>query len=471
MHIYLVNPPSAQGVDVVREGRCMQRQGAWTAIWAPITLATMGALLESRGFKVRLVDCIAEKITPAALKSLLADFAPQLVILNTATPSIESDLDCARLVKEAVPGAFVAACGIHPSALPEESLALAPCLDAVIRGEPELTATELAQVIAEGSDPIQVVGLSLRRDMKVITSGDRPLIADLDSLPFPAWHLVKLDRYLLPFTRRPFLLVTTGRGCPFSCSFCAASTYHGKQIRLRSPQRLVEELAWIKERFSVEDFLFWTESFTLDGNFVREFCRLILDRGLSIHWVCNSRVDQVDARMLALMKQAGCWMIGYGVESGSQSILDESGKHITVEQIRTAVTMAKEAGLEVTGHCILGLPGETMATMEETLKLTLELDLDFVQYYCSVPFPGSPLYDLARSRGWIIRNEWTWFEQNYSVMDLPDLSSNQVMAFRRRAYRIFYSRPRVLWRGIQRLWQGGGWRQLPAMLRDFLNWS
>jgi len=133
--------------------------------------------------------------------------------------------------------------------------------------------------------------------------------------------------------------------------------------------------------------------------------------------------------------------------------------------------MAKEAGLEVTGHCILGLPGETMATMEETLKLTLELDLDFVQYYCSVPFPGSPLYDLARSRGWIIRNEWTWFEQNYSVMDLPDLSSNQVMAFRRRAYRIFYSRPRVLWRGIQRLWQGGGWRQLPAMLRDFLNWS
>lgn len=469
MEVLLINPPAAEGVAIVREGRCMQRAGAWTAVWAPISLATIGAVLLQAGFSCHLADCIIEGLDSAGLLERFGRLRPRLAVLNTATPSIGSDLKLARELKHAFPGIVTLAIGIHPTALPEETLQMAPELDAIVRGEPELTIRESAERIQQNRPLAGVPGLSVRQDGQIVHGPERPP-AELDELPFPAWHLVRRELYRLPFSHRPFLLVATSRGCPYTCAFCADSTYYGRRLRLKSPGRLVKELDWVKTKFGISDFLFWAESFTLKRDWTLAVADALLAAGLQVKWVCNSRGDQVDEELLRQLKAAGCWMIGFGLESGAQKILDLMGKKTTVEQHRRAVLAAKAAGLMVTAHMVLGYPGETEATIKETIAFVQSLPLDYVQFYCAVPFPGSALYLRAKAEGWINTNDWSRFEQNFSVLDLPGLKAEEVMAWRRRAYRRFYFRPRRILRVLGQNASPAGLVNLWRMFRQFQDW-
>lgn len=448
----------------------MQREGAWTAVWAPISLAEIGALLLKEGFEVKLHDCIVEGIEIARLKEIISDFKPGLIICNTSTPSIESDLKVAAVAKEISPEIRVAFFGIHVSALPDDCFRLEPKIDYLIRGEPEITALELTRCLKDQQSLPGIDGLSYQSEEKIIHNRDREPIKDLDSLPYPAWQLVETDKYLLPFTNRPFLLVSVGRGCPFNCTFCAAKTYYGERLRLPSVKRVVDELTWIKNRFRVSDFLFWAESFTINKEFAEAVCDEIIKRGLKIKFVVNSRVTGVDQELMQKLKKAGCWMIGYGIESGDQRILDNVDKGITIEDIKKAVKMSKEFGLEVTGHVIFGLPGETKETMERTLKFCIDLDLEFAQFYCAVPFPGSRLYEEALQKGWIKDFSWPNFEQNFCVLDYGTLSAKEIMDFRNRAFRRFYLRPKMILKTLGRIRSVGEFKALFNMLKDFLTW-
>jgi radical SAM superfamily enzyme YgiQ (UPF0313 family) len=470
MKAYFINPPAANGVRIVREGRCMQRQGAWTAVWAPISLALLASLLKREGWETSLSDCIVQDIDFETLEKAVRDFQPDLVVINAVTPSLESDLLSCRTVKKAAPRAVTAAIGIHPTILPEECLALEPALDYVIRGEPELTVKELAAAIQNGTGPAGIAGLSYRSGNTVVREKDRVPLQNLDDLPLPAWHLVDRSKYILPFTDRPFLLIATSRGCPYSCTFCADAAFYGKKLRLRSPAKIVDELAWVKATFGISEFLFWSESFTINRQFCTAVAREIIARKLDVSWVCNSRVDHVDRELLDLFKKAGCWMIGYGIESGAQNIIDRMRKGITLEQIAAAVTASHAAGLEVTGHCVVGYPGETSATINQTIAMTKRLPFDFVQYYCSVPFPGSELYSEAKKEGWIVSNDWSRFEQNFSVITTPTLSADEVMAWRKRAYRRFYIRPRTVWNVLKKMKSFKDVLNLLKMAGDFLTW-
>jgi len=473
MKAYLINPPAARGVEIVREGRCMQRKGAWTAVWSPISLALLAALLEKEGWTVRLSDCIVEDIGFERLKDYVSEFQPDLAIINAVTPAIESDLSTCRRIKEASPKTVTAAIGIHPTAMDEECLTLEPALDYVIRGEPELTVKELAAAIARQApvNACHIDGLSYRADVGQITrENDRQPMANLDELPMPAWHLIDRSRYRLPFSNKPFLLIATSRGCPYPCRFCADAAFYGKKLRTRSPGNIVDELAFVKEKFGINEFLFWSESFTIRRSFAVEVAREIIERKLDVSWVCNSRVDNVDGEMLALFRKAGCWMIGYGIESGNQGILDAMNKGITVEQIRDAVTASKKVGLEVTGHCVVGYPGETASTIRDTISLTKSLPFDFVQFYCSVPFPGSELYKTAKEMGWINTTDWSLFEQNFSVMDTPQLSAREVMRWRKKAYRAFYVNPGRVWQTLRRLKSPAEFKNFFRMATDFIGW-
>jgi radical SAM superfamily enzyme YgiQ (UPF0313 family) len=167
----------------------------------------------------------------------------------------------------------------------------------------------------------------------------------------------------------------------------------------RDPEKIADELAFDKKNFGTEDFLFWAEGFTQDMDYAKEIARVIIRRKAGIRWVCNGRVDRVDEEMLPLFKEAGCTMIGFGIESGVQEILDEMNKKTKVEQIRRAVDLAKNAGLEIVAHVMLGYPGETKETARKTIDLVKELDVDFAQFYCAVPFPGSKLYEDAEKEG------------------------------------------------------------------------
>lgn len=448
----------------------MQRRGAWTAVWAPISLALSAALLERSGFVVKINDCIVEDIDWQRLEAIVSEYKPNIVVFNAVTPSIESDLNVARMCKKLNPQIKTIAFGIHVTVLPEENLQKEPGLDFIIRGEPEFTLNELALALRYDRDISTIDGISYRRDNQIIHNSDRLPEDNLDKLPFPAWHLIHPENYRMPFTDEPFLLIATSRGCPYTCSFCADNAYYGRKLRLRSPAKIVEELAWVKGTFNISQFLFWSESFTLNRRFVTEVCERIIRKNLPIRWVCNSRVDHVDKELLKKIKQAGCWMIGFGIESGSQEILDRTNKKTTLEQAISAVRWSKEVGLEVTGHVVLGLPGDNSQTIRQTIDFVKSLDLDFAQFYCAVPFPGSRLYKEALEKGWINTSLWHRFEQNYSILDLDDIKAEEIMNWRRCAYREFYLRPKIIFRTLRRLHSLREYKNFLRMVYDFLTW-
>lgn len=428
---------------MVKEGRCMQRSGAWGYVMAPVTMVTMATMARMDGHQVAVMDCPADGTTFQAMLDAVGRAAPDVVYVNTSTPSIADDLVAASRVKATFANPpKVAVFGIHPTVCFEELLAPGTGIDCCVLGEPELTVRELTAALARGTSPQSVPGIAYRDATgRVAISPPRAPIADLDALPIPDWSFVDTGNYRLPLNGERFLLVNTNRGCPHRCSFCNAYAYYGRSPRRRSAENVLRELANDVQAFGVVDFMFWAEEFVLDRDFVLELSEAIVRSGLRIRWVCNSRVDAVTPEVLAAIKRAGCWNIAFGIESGDQSILDANGKRTTLAQIRSAVSSAKDAGLQVTGHVIVGFPQDTRDTIARTGRWVDTLDLDFVQFYCAIPYPGTKLYEDAREHGWLSSADWKLWEHNHSVLDYPQLRAAETMSLRRRLMRRWYFKP------------------------------
>jgi anaerobic magnesium-protoporphyrin IX monomethyl ester cyclase len=472
MKILLLNPPTREGKAFIREGRCNQEQGVWATLWPPVTLAAAGAVLEHAGKEVTVLDCPALQMTRIDLLKKIAHVSYDLIAWSTATPSISEDLDLADEIKAIRPEINTVVFGAHVTALAQECLMQKPRLDYIVRNEPEQSLVELANALEKREAVATVAGISFREASgEVIHNPARAFIENLDSLPFPAWHLLDLDRYRLPLLGEKFLILSPIRGCPYPCTFCTAHTYYGKKLRKRSPARMIEEIRYDTDRFGIQQFFIWADTFTADKAYVAEFCTRIIENRISIGWTCNSRVDTVDRELLELMKKAGCWMISYGIESADQKVLDEAGKKITADQARKAVDAARQAGIKVSGHFVLGLPGDTEDSIRKTVDFSLSLNLDTAQYYCAVPFPGSALYTLAGNRGWIDGNTpFEAYRQDQAVMQLPGLDPKEVDAWRKKAYIKFYFRPGCIL-ALMRLMR---LRTIPATLKggiSFLRWA
>lgn len=464
--VLLLNPPHPEGKGFTREGRCTQEAGVWATQWPPVSLATAAAFLERDGHCLKVMDCPAVGVDAARLREIIADFQPGFVFWSTGTPTLESDLGLSARVKQTVPQCTTGVFGTHVTALPETALGR-PGIDLVIRGEPEETIREICR--ARKGDWGSILGLSFRDAGKgaVYHTPARPFIPPEAILP-PAWHHLDLSPYRLPLRGTPFLIVAPIRGCPYGCSFCTAPLYYGKGLRKRPVGQVVDEMASHVDRFQVRAFFIWADTFTADRGYVKAFCREIIARRLQISWTCNSRVDTVDRETLSVMKAAGLWMISFGLESGNARVLEETGKGITVDQSRQAVSMAHALGIKTSGHFILGLPGETETSMRETLALALDLPLDVAQFYAAAPFPGTRLYDLASQKGWIRRHDP--YAQDHAGMDLPGLPGPRVEAFRRYAYQRFYGRPRAFLR-LLALTRPGAGRHLLSQMTRFFGWA
>jgi anaerobic magnesium-protoporphyrin IX monomethyl ester cyclase len=470
MKVLLLNPPSVGNIKMVREGRCMQREAAWTAIWPPISLTTTAALLEREGIQTQIVDAVVEEVDFYALRQLLKKTKPDLLVINTATPSIMSDLETSKLAKKINPEIKTLAFGIHVSALPKETMKEASFLDFLAIGEPELTILELALKLEKKNLWNNIKGLVWRSGKRIIINGKRLPEKNLNDWPYPAWNKINLNKYLLPFSNNPFLLVDTGRGCPYQCRFCAAKVYYGAVARFPTAKRIVDEIEDNQNKYGVSDFLFWSESFTLNRQNSLDVCQEIIKRQLKVNWVCNSRVDTVDLQQLKLFKKAGCWMIGFGFESGNERILNLMKKKINLKQIKEAVKMAKIAGLQVTGHLMIGYPGEDEKTIKETIKMAIDLDLDYAQFYTLVPFPGSEIYAETLKNGYLNTMDWSRYEQNFGVVTTPWLKGSEVEKLRSIAYRQFYFRPKMIIKTLKRLKTPKEWWNLLKMTNDFQNW-
>jgi len=468
MKVYFINPPAT--IPISREGRCMIRKSAWAFTLPPISLAYCAAILREEGFEVKIIDCIAEGINQLVLKEKIKQYNPDIIILNTATSSIVNDIKIADDIKEINPLVKVGVIGIHPSSLPDETFSLSKGLDYIIRGEPEFTIRDLALALDNNQPLSKVEGISYRIGEKIFHNSSRELIKDLDSLPFPAWDLININNYKLPFTNEPFLLIVPSRGCPHQCIFCNARIYYGDVIRLRSVKKVISKIEWVKNNFGVKNFHFWTESFTLNRDFALEISKEILKRNIQINWTCNSRVDNVDLELLEFMKKAGCWMISFGIESGDQCILDNAKKGITLEQSIDAVKLAKKAGLEVSIQCIIGLPGETKKTALKTIAFAKSLNADYAQFYCAVPFPGSDLYHLAKEKNWLSTKDWSKFDQSQSVLNIDTLKAVAIMRLRRNAYFNYYLSPKQFFRTLKKIITSSDLKNLIPTIKNFLNW-
>ena len=468
MKILLLNPPTREGKGFIREGRCTQEGGVWTTLWPPITLATLGAVLEREGHQVEAEDAAATGLRRRELLERIAIGRPSAVIWSTGTPSIADDLALADEIKQVAPDAATGVFGTHVTALDERCLQETPGLDAIFRNEPEATAAEWVESLGSSERLAAVAGLTYRRDGAIERNPDRPFLADLDVLPDPAWHLFDLDVYRLPLKGSRFLMVTPHRGCPYPCSYCTAQTFYGAKLRRRSIDRVREEIRKNVEVHGVRELFFWSDTFTIDKRYVLQLCEAIEPLGVS--WASNSRVDTIDEELASAMKRAGCWMISFGIESGDQAALDAAGKGATVEDAEHAVAAVKRAGIKVAGHFVLGIPGETAESLERTLALARRLPLDFEQFYCAVPFPGSRLYEEAREKGWLREEDFSRFRQDEALLELPGLTPEEVMAYRQLAYRRFYTSARVA-AGALALLNPRNVIRTGSALKRFLGWT
>ena len=422
----------------------------------PVGLALIAAVLEKERHQVTVLDANALSLQPQDIVPLVTD--ADVVGLTAMTPTISAAMSTAHHLKQANPSLTIILGGAHPTLLPDETLATAPEIDIIVRGEGEETIIELLQALEDSRPLDNISGISYRADGKIISTAARAASIDMDSLPFLAYHLLPWRRYK-PHPPHglalPFAAVVTSRGCPYRCAYCSKPVF-GSKFRAQSPERVVEEVAYLKEKFGIKEIAFYDDVFTLDKKRAYSIAEGIIRKGVKISWTCEARVNLVDKDLLRCMKRAGCYAIAYGIESASPEILDILHKDITLEQVAGAVRISREAGLQTVGYLMIGSPGETPETIIKTIELAKKLKLDFAQFSVTTPFPSTELYKLYLQDR---RGNIPWESFVYSgtdsqlapVFESSQLSRSDLKYWTRRAYREFYLRPPYIWQRISQL--------------------
>lgn len=439
MKITLVNPPLSFGIEI----------SSVLALKAPpLGLAYLAAVLDKEGHSVDIVDADALGITLSQLKYRIERDQPDVVGVTSTTPTVNDALKAVKIAKEGCPKAVTVMGGPHASFLPVETMRKSPYLDIVCIGEGEKTAVELAQATEEKGNLHDVKGIAYRSNGKIIINEPQGLIRDLDSLPFPARHLLPMKDYMILGEKISIGGMITSRGCPYQCVFCSSSLLFGKRFRARSAKNVVEEMEHLRQVYRVKYVEFLDDIFTLDKKRVVEICDEILARRLEVEWVCSSRVDIISRELMQIMKKAGCTTIYLGVESGNQRILNLMKKGIKIQQAVRAVKEAKRAGIKAVTTFIIGMLDETKDEIKRTIRFAQKLNPDYAQFSIATPFPGTELFTEARKRGLIQTEDWSKYTAMKPVMATGECSVKDLEKSISKAYRAFYLRPYYLLRQV-----------------------
>lgn len=418
--------------------------------FTPLGLGYLAAVLEKNNFKVDVIDCQALGISYAEFKTELAKRKPDVVGMTSTTLTYKSALEIAKISKQVHPNCLTVLGGCHVTFWDENALKECSSLDVVVRKEGENTFLELIQRLEANESFNDILGITCRDGEGFIRNPDRPYIEDLDSLPFPAHHLWPLDR-LKKYGDVMFPLMTS-RGCVYWCEFCSAVRMFGRRYRMRSAKNVVDEMEYLHKTYGSSTFTFYDDAFTVDQARVEEICKELHDRNLKLTWDCGTRVDMVNKELLQKMKDAGCIAVWFGVEAGSQLVLDKMGKGFTARLTKNAFKMAQDIGLMTIASVVFGFPGETKETAMETIKFIQEINPDDVGFYIATPYPGTPMAEQVKKNGWLRVTDFNKYDTATPIFELPTLSMQEVREIREKAFHKFYIRPTY----ILRMFSKGG---------------
>jgi radical SAM superfamily enzyme YgiQ (UPF0313 family) len=406
----------------------------------------LAALAREKGYDVHLIDAKRAGATIEEASRQIAALAPDYLGISATTISVTNGARIAARVKELCPRVVTLVGGPHVSAIPERTLDAFVSIDYGIAGEGERSLFDLLDRLQTGVPIDGVDGLVFRRDGKARANLRAPYIDDLDQLPLPAWDLLpdfphRFQPSLFTYPRSPVATLITSRGCPFSCSFCDRST-SGKRGRMHSVDyvvRLCRHLAGL----GVRHIIFVDDLFTVRKQRVVEMCQAFLEAGFDFSWSCNSHPNLLDADTMKLMRRAGCWQIAYGIESGSQRILDVVKREVRIPRMRETLRMTRAAGIHTKGYVMIGHPTEGLDSLAETAAFLKEVELDLCQITKFTPYPGTPAYPTIHQYGAFEEN---WEEMNaMNFVFVPrGLSVDVLETYFDHLYRTFYSRPDVL---------------------------
>ncbi|MDD5730727.1 MAG: radical SAM protein [Candidatus Omnitrophica bacterium] len=450
--ILLINPPLPKNELYARGAK------ATASIIPPLGLASIAAVLEKEGNYVEIIDGI---VSPLSLEEIAAhakkfDFLG--ITVNTAL--FKRCIELIKAVKDRDPGKIIIAGGPHASVLPFSLLSKG--VDYVVAGEGERTIKELTDALKREDFPAleKIKGIAFMKNGKMVLTEKRPLIENLDDLPMPARHLLPMHLYKTSEARayrNPCHSLVVSRGCPGTCSFCIKGIF-GTKVRYRSPQRIVEEMLILQDKYGAREIAFLDDNFTTKKDIVLEVCRLILASNLHIPWSCEARIDSIDEEMLKMLKIAGCNFVAYGIESGSDEMLKKINKRITTSLIERTVKLTRKAGIPTRGYFILGFVGETEEQMFQTIKFSERLNLDVATFSLLIPFPGTADYERAQKEGGTFDPEF-FYKKNipeFNFLDEPvysprNISASRLLEIHKTAYRKFYFRPSFILREILRI--------------------
>jgi len=410
----------------------------------PIGLSYVAAVLKQKGYDVKILDAELHNYTHAQTVNEIKKFNPDIICSTVTTPLISTVSEFCKAAKEFNKNIITILGGPHISALPEDCIK-PQCFDFGVVSEGEYTILELVEELEKGgNDFSKIKGLVYKKNGSQVVNERRELIENLDELPFPARELLDVKKYLNLFNGKPYTIVISSRGCPGQCIFCDSCVTFGRRTRFRSPNNVVDELEEIKNRFRLDYVTFCDDTFTLNKNRTIEICREILRRKLDTQFYCSSRVDTIDEDRLGWLKKAGCDTITFGVESGDQRILGVIKKGTTLDQARKAIELTKKHGIKTHASYVLGIPGETLETINKTIKFAHELDTDLAQFTIATPFPGTELWEIAKKRNLLKSTDFSKFAWYYSsVLAVEGITAEQLKQIQRDAYENYHKGKQV----------------------------
>ncbi len=465
--VLLVNPPTPDGGYWIRSQHRVGRRTRENMVWPQVSLAQMAAML-APDYRVKVIDANAERMGWEAFRRELERWQPKYYVTQVTAPTLENDMYGCFLAHAR--GARTIAFGTHVTPMPRESMRPYPSLDYVLVGEPDLTLRDLIDhlegrlagrpewlermlrksdgeyrpsVREDGQVELGgIKGVAWRRGEEIVVNAVRPFIADLDDLPMPLHELLPLEKYRMPLMKGPFTFIVTSRGCPAGCTYCIKHVTYQYSTRLRSAKLIVEEIKRLKE-LGITNIHMYADLFTVNREQVMELCERLIAERVGVKWTCNSRVDYVDEEMLRRMGEAGNWLISWGIESGNEQILRHVRKGAYPEKAERALRWARAAGIKNWGYFIIGLPGETEATIRETIEFAKRLPLDIALFHVAAPYPGTPFFYEVVERGWFrAGTRWEQVDMDKeTVLDYPGLRAEQLLYWQKRAFREWALRP------------------------------